>query len=303
MMKRIIVTGATGIVGMALIEVCLQHGVEVYAVVRPDSPNNARLPKDVNIIECNLSQLKRINSDDFPPFDVFYHFGWTDTTKKARNNPLLQAENIEHSLEAVRLSRRLQCRKFVGSGSQAEYGIHKESKTGPMSITNPITAYGISKFAAGKLCRLEALNNNMDYAWVRIFSLYGEYAHDEDMIKTLILKLRRNEFCPLTKGSQNWDYLYSEDAGLAFYKIGETESPRDTVYCLGSGQARSIRSYVEDIKELLGSKSELGFGEIPYDNGVPPSMCANIESLTRDTGFTPKIKFEEGIRKMISFMN
>lgn len=36
-MQRIIVTGATSMIGVALIEECIKHGTEVYAVVREGS--------------------------------------------------------------------------------------------------------------------------------------------------------------------------------------------------------------------------------------------------------------------------
>ena len=299
-MNRIIMTGVTSIVGMALIEECIKHGTEIYVIVRPDSSRKKQLHEYAHVIECDLSRLGTIDIESLPKFDVFYHFGWGNTAKRTRNDPMLQAVNIEYSIQAVRLAAKLKCRKFIGAGSQAEYGIHKDAKTGPTSIAEPIVAYGISKLAAGKLCRIEAINAGMDYAWVRIFSLYGKYEDDGTMIQTTLPKLQRNEHCPLTLGTQNWDFLYSEDAGRAFYMIGEAKEPRDAIYCLGSGQARSIRSYDEEMKEALGSTSELGFGEVPYDNGVPPSMCADIETLTNDTGWRPEVSFRDGILKGVS---
>ena len=43
-MKRIIVTGATSMIGTALIEECIRHDIEVYAVVRAGSSKTKRLP-------------------------------------------------------------------------------------------------------------------------------------------------------------------------------------------------------------------------------------------------------------------
>ena len=43
-MQRIIVTGATSMIGVALIEECIKHGTEVYAVVREGSEKRSRLP-------------------------------------------------------------------------------------------------------------------------------------------------------------------------------------------------------------------------------------------------------------------
>ena len=47
-MKRIIVTGATSMIGTALIEECIRHDIEVYAVVRAGSSKTKRLPESAN---------------------------------------------------------------------------------------------------------------------------------------------------------------------------------------------------------------------------------------------------------------
>ena len=57
-MKRIVVTGATSMIGTALIEECLRHDVEVYAVVRADSSKKDRLPRDkrVHLIQAEFQR-------------------------------------------------------------------------------------------------------------------------------------------------------------------------------------------------------------------------------------------------------
>ena len=61
-MKRIIVTGATSMIGTALIEECIRHDIEVYAVVRAGSSKTKRLPESARIhqIECELEKLEEL---------------------------------------------------------------------------------------------------------------------------------------------------------------------------------------------------------------------------------------------------
>lgn len=303
-MQSVFITGATSMLGAALIDECIKHGTAVYALVRPDSKNLSRLPDSelISVIECGLSELSGLNCFGLPDeIDAFYHFGWEHTDKSGRNSPDMQAENIMYSIDAVKLAGKLKSRKFIGAGSQAEYGIHRESITTPSTYADPVTPYGISKLAAGRLCAREAEKLGLNFAWVRIFSIYGENDSRDAMITLMLRRMMNNEHCKLTQGLQNWDYLYSSDAGRAFYMLGDSNTLKSEVYCLGSGQARSIRSYIEDMKELTGSKSELGFGEIPYENGIPNGMCADITSLTQDTGFVPSVSFREGIKNIVNF--
>ena len=58
-MERVIVTGATSMIGEALIEECLKHGISVCAVIRKDTARKDRLPQDphLELVECSLEEL------------------------------------------------------------------------------------------------------------------------------------------------------------------------------------------------------------------------------------------------------
>lgn len=102
----------------------------------------------------------------------------------------------------------------------------------------------------------------------------------------------------MTQGIQEWDYLNADDAGRAFYLAGE-RCGKSAVYCLGSGQKRPLREYVEEAARLSGYRLPVGYGEVPYTGNSVMKLCADISSLTRDTGFVPRISFTEGIRELI----
>ena len=79
-----------------------------------------------------------------------------------------------------------------------------------------------------------------------------------------MLKGEKTEFTP---AEQRWDYLYSKDAGRAYYLIGE--KGRDgAVYCVGSGQAHPLWEYIMQMAELTGADSP-GIGARPY----PREQC------------------------------
>ena len=85
-MKRIIITGPTGAIGIALIRHCIRAGIEVTAVCRPGSKRKNRIPinKNVKILECSLDNLTCLPQVIDTEYDTFYHLGWSGTTGKAR---------------------------------------------------------------------------------------------------------------------------------------------------------------------------------------------------------------------------
>ena len=129
-MKKIVVTGATSMIGIALIEECIKKNIEVLAIVRKKSKNINRLPvsKNIHILECDLEDLCNMQVNN-KGYDVFYHLAWTNTIKNERCDPQKQLENIKYTVDAVELAYRMGCTKFIGAGSQAEYGIHGEKST------------------------------------------------------------------------------------------------------------------------------------------------------------------------------
>lgn len=61
---------------------------------------------------------------------------------------------------------------------------------------------------------------------------------------------------------QRWDYLYSKDAGRAYYLIGE-KGRNGAVYCVGSGQARPLKEYIEEMARLTNAEAP-GIRAKPY---------------------------------------
>ena len=200
----------------------------------------------------------------------------------------------------MRAANALGCKRFIGAGSQAEYGPMDVDKISPYSPTNPSTPYGASKLASGHLAGMLCRELGMECIWPRIFSVYGIYEKETTMIASGLRKMLRGEPTEFTPAMQRWDYLYSKDAGRAYYLIGE--KGRDgAVYCIGSGEAHPLKEYILKMAELTGAE-ETGIGARPYPQGAVMNLCADTESLQRDTGFVPEYTFEEGIRETITWI-
>ena len=143
------ITGATSMLGVATIKNCILKNISVLAFVRKGSSKIERLPSSplVKIVECDLAQMKDFDVDKLSA-DVFIHFGWAFTDKTGRNDVSKQLENVQYTIDAVHLAKRLGCRKFVGAGSQAEYGTPNIILKADTPV-NPLVPYGVAKYAAG----------------------------------------------------------------------------------------------------------------------------------------------------------
>lgn len=286
--------------GVALINECIKANVNVTALVRKNSSNLNRIPKHdlINIIECNLDELNNLNLNE--KFDVFYHFGWEFTYHEKRNDLESQKVNVKYSLDAVELAKRLGCKKFIGAGSQAEYG-PKSEKISPTTECNPVIAYGKIKKEVSESTLKKCKKYDITHIWVRIFSVYGIYENKRTMISQTIHKLLNGEIPQFTKSEQEWDYLFSEDAGRAFFLIG-LNSEKNTIYCLGSGKTKRLNEYIKILRDTIDHNLKLDIGKIPYSENQIMYLCADISNLREDTSFIPKYSFNEGIKKTIDWI-
>ena len=289
-------------IGVALIEECLRHDIEIYAVVRSSSGKAGRLPlsEKIHLTDCSLEDLSDLPGRIPGGCDTFYHIAWGNTGEARNNSTELQSRNIFYTLQAVRAAAELGCRRFIGAGSQAEYGPMDVEKLSPDSPVNPSTPYGASKLAAGHLAGMLCRELGMEGIWPRIFSVYGKYEKETTMVASGLRKMLAGEPTEFTPAMQRWDYLYSRDAGRAFYLIGE-KGKGGSVYCVGSGQARPLKEYIEEMAALTGA-GKPGIGAKPYPPGAVMNLCADIGTLTGDTGFIPEYTFEQGIRETIEWI-
>lgn len=301
-LKKVILTGPTGAVGVSLIEEMIQQGIHVTAICRRNSPHLGAIPKNdfVNIIECDLENLESLIGKLPEDYDVFYHFGWDGPFGAARSDLVLQTKNVLYSLVAVELAKNLGCKVFIGAGSQSECG-HVDGILYSDMPCNPDNGYGIGKLMAGQMTRLKCKEYGIRHEWVRIVSMYGPYDRTYTMVMGSILKMLKGERVQFTKGDQIWDYIYNKDAARAFRLIAE--SGKDgSIYLLGTGKPQKLRDYICMIRDVVDPNLEIGLGELDYYPNQVMHLEADISNLIADTGFVPRYDFKEGIQETVEWV-
>lgn len=305
-MKRAVITGPTGSIGVALAECLASNGIEVIAVVRPGSKRSDRIKESklIKKVECGLYNLSQLSELIPQGADIFYHLGWDGTFGNSRDNMYGQNMNVKHSLDAVGAAADLGCKVFIGAGSQAEYGRY-EGKLNSSVPTFPENGYGIAKLSAGYMTRILCEQIGITHIWTRILSVYGPYDGDNTMVMSTIYKLLAGEAPACTKGEQLWDYIYSKDAAYAMYLLGQNalqnENMNGRTYCIGGGSVRPLKDYIEIIKNTTAPDIEVGYGKVPYNDKQVMYLCADIKELQDDTGFVPRYSFEEGIKETVEW--
>ena len=300
MIKNALLTGGTGLTGNALLRYLLDKDVNVTVLVRNNSTRLANLPDDprMRIVFCDINEYplidKKINDVDY---DVFFHLAWDGSlgTQKVNNrfNVPLQLGNLNCFIEAIELCNRIGCKKFIATGSQAEYGTVKHiiDENTPL---RPTTAYGAAKVCSSNMGRILCEQYGIKFIWARLFSVYGPFDGAMSLVDTSIRTLiNNNKSIPYTSGEQQWNYIYSYDAAKALKLLADMDLDSDT-FCIASASGRKLKEYIEIIHNVVCPAIKPAIGEKELTSNV--ELDVDITKLVRATGFTEDYTFEEGIK-------
>ena len=293
-MKKVVVTGAAGFTGCNLVEELLARDYCVIAVVRPNSAHNGRLKQSsrLNVIPLDFSEYHRLPELVENQCDVFFHLTWSG----GRNDFHQQYQPVQWTLKALEAAAELGCRRFICTGSQAEYGRHEGIIT-ENTLPNPVTAYGAAKLATCHLTKLLAKQSGVEWIWGRIFSTYGKYEPHGRMLPDLIRALREGKSFSLTSATQDWDYLYSKDAAEALIALAEHGIDGE-IYNVANGDYRPLKTFTEEIRRIVAPNIALNYGDV---NEGACSLRPSVEKIKRDTGWSAQTEFGDGIRLITNF--
>lgn len=298
---KVIVTGGTGFIGSWLILELLSNGYEVTAIVRD---KQKLLPQIRENRTCSYVEkaIENLSEDDFErdaAYDVFFHLAWGGVSSEFKNDVSLQLNNVTMAVKALEICHKISCRKFIASGTVAEYALCKDIMDLNAKQT-PNDMYGAAKVAAHFFLDIRARQMSQPFIWLVIPSTFGERRNDSNVLAYTIRTLLKGEKPLYGNLEQMWDFLYVGEVARAIRYVAE-RGITGKVYGIGSGTYRTLKEYIVKIRDIINPDLELGIGCIPSMSEQTFSSCVNIYDLIKDTGFTPEISFDEGIRRTIKY--
>ena len=300
MIKNALLTGGTGLTGNALLRYLLDKDVNVTVLVRSNSSRLSNLPDDsrMRIVYCNIDGYPAVdNSINDVNYDVFFHLAWDGSlgNQKVNNryNVPLQLGNLNSFVQAIELCNRIGCKKFIATGSQAEYG-PVNGVIDEDTPRRPVTAYGSAKICSSDMGRILCEQYGIKFIWARLFSIYGPYDGAMSLVDTSIRELIEHQrSIDYTSGEQKWNYLYSYDAAKALKLLADTDVDSG-VFCVASSSGRKLKEYIEIIHDIVYPSVRPSLGVIKPSSNI--QLDVDISKLVTATGFKEDYTFEEGIR-------
>lgn len=286
---NIVLTGATGFLGSALARRWVADGHRVTALVRASS-SLARLDSvvdqlDLAVVDNDASIIDRVAAEK--P-SVIVH---TACVYGRRGESTLQLFDANIRLGVLLLEGA------AGRGSEISF-------LNTATVLEPsVSSYAMSKHQFSAWGRATALdpNTRLRFIDIRLQHLYGP-GDDPSKFPTHVIRSCRasQPVLALTKGEQQRDFIYVDDAVAAYSAILANLAAFDGYEAIdvGSGVARTIRSFVETAHRLSGSQTVLDFGSVPYRPNEA-MFCLADSARMNALGWRPVFDIESGIRNTI----
>lgn len=299
-MRKVLLTGATGFLGSHVAEILSKKGIEIVALKRATS-NIWRCSTFVNnIIWIDFDDQgewkKKVTSHS--PSEII-HCAWVGVESKDRNNWSLQSKNIELLVNLLEITQFLKLEKFVFLGSQAEYGNigHKVSED---QVVNPLSAYASIKLGCLHILKTFSDLNNLNWVWLRVFSVFGERESPAWLIPTVINSMKAQSEMNFTWGEQKYAYLYAGDFAKILLSIVENKIASG-VYNVSGNQALSLKLLLTKLRDLINPSFILNFGVIPYRTNQPMHVEGDITKLANEIGVINFTDFDVALSKTLNY--
>lgn len=284
----VVVTGATGFLGRALVARLLANGDRVVALARPTT-DRTRLDAHPSL---DWVQYENLAGDDLVAAlaerrpSAFVHLGWAGVSA-GRGTVDQVRTNVPTTIASVRLAHAIGCEYWLGVGSQAEYGptsaVSREDD--PL---RPATDYGLAKVAAAAAAHATGEALGITTGWARVFSIYGAGDHAGAVLPYVITTLLAGEDPRLGACTHDWDLLHVDDAALAFAALVHNHVAGATN--VASGEQRPLRDAIQ-----LAHAAIEGRGRPEFGDAVGTPLRASVERLVASTGWRPQVSLEQGI--------
>lgn len=286
-----VITGYTGFLGSALRDAILAANSEdgIYAVCRSRHQGQMTFPERVTPVWAEMEEYAALHQS-VPHADVFIHCSWGGADHAKRDDKEVHQQNVLYSLDAIRAAAQMGCKVFVETGSQAEYGATNEKQTEDMEC-KPFSEYGKAKLDMWHQGKQLAEQLGMRYIHLRIFSMYGAKDHPWSMIMQCLQKMQTNERIELSACTQNWNYVYVDDAakmivGLCKAYMQQPDIPSG-IYNIASEDTRPLKEFVEEMRAFTRTQSEIEYGAFKPQTVVV--LQPSIEKIKKyvTTNFIP----------------
>ena len=287
---RILVTGARGFIGAALVRALAQTGTTVTA-----SDLGGAATDIADFRACDITDARQVDElFDRDRFDTIIHCGAVSGPMVTADRPLdiwrINVLGTAHLLEAV---RRQGVGRFVLCSSCSVYGAMNGATIDEDTPPDPGSFYGASKLAAEQAMVGYVREHGVNAVALRLAWVYGPGRRTPTTLERLV---RATLDCHSVEvaAAEMTHYVFIEDVVAGLIAASRSSTLERLVYNISAGRGLPMEQVVASLHSLAPESRITVAGENDADIGPAGFALDNAE---RDLGYRPQISLGEGLRR------
>jgi UDP-glucose 4-epimerase len=302
---RVLVTGGAGFIGSHLVDRLLRDEHQVIVIDNESTGVRENVPSGAAYIKGDVSRSEDLASAFASGLDAVCHIAGQVSLIRSYSDATLDLRtNVIGTLNVLERCLKHRIGRLLYAGSMQAYGNTSVVPTPEDTPCEPVSYYGITKYAAERYVRATAERPDIDFTFnVTCFRMYNVYGPRQSVnnpyqgvLGIFLGNVLRNE--PITifgDGVQSRDFVYVGDVVEGWARALCQPASYGAVLNLGSGRQTTINDLARAVAETIGGRRDYPIVHAPARPGELRSVEADISRARDILGWEPAVPFERGL--------
>jgi UDP-glucose 4-epimerase len=307
---NLLVTGGAGFIGSHLVDRLIKEGHHVVVIDNEATGRREHVPARAQYLQGDIGNIDELGRAFKNDLDAVCHIAGQVSIIRSFSDPLIDLRtNVQGTLNVLQLCLKYHVRRLLYASSMTVYSPASPLPTPEEAPCQPISYYGITKYAAERYVQITAERVDLDFDFrvtcFRMYSVYGpRQALDnpyQGVLGIFLGNLLRGE--PITifgDGEQSRDFVYIDDIVNAWVAALDKRATYGKIINLGSGHRFSINRLADfALAAFNHTRSDYPVIYAPKRPGDQRRVEADITQARRTLGWEPQVAFETGLAETV----
>lgn len=297
-----LVTGGAGFIGSQVVEALIADGWRVAVIDDLSSGKRKNIHPAAKFVKMDIRdpKLSKLIVESRP--DAIFHFAAQISVSRSVADPAFDAEvNIAATLKLFDASVKAHVKRFVFAGSGG--ALTNEFSPLPTKETdcpNPLSPYGIAKLTIERYGEFYRREYGLPFVALRFANVYGPRQNakgEAGVVAIFTTRMLANEAVSINSdGKQTRDFVFVEDVVDAVLRVAKDHDLKGP-YHVGTGKETSVNELYKHVATAVGYRKKSRKGSSAPQEAR--RSCLNADRLTKETGWKPKTKLADGLKKTV----
>jgi UDP-glucose 4-epimerase len=306
-----LITGGAGFIGSHIAQALCRKGAKVRILDNLSTGTEENLAwraggDDLELIQGSADDAALLNKI-VPGCDWVFHEAAVASVPQSVAQPLeTNQHNLDSTLKLLIAARDAGVKRFLFASSSAIYGESEAEYKHESLPPQPITPYGLQKYASERYGQLFHQLYGLPTVALRYFNVFGPRQSFNSPYSGVIARfctavLRGETPVIFGDGTQSRDFVFIDNIVQANLLAAEAPAERvaGRVFNGGTGGSISLRQLVADLNDLTGQDIQPRFE--PARAGDIRHSQADVSALKEATGYSPAVSWKDGLAQTLDF--